>query len=104
MSGVVVIGAGVAGLAAAAALRRRGMDVTVLEASGRIGGRAHTTVPALLGAPFDHGATWLHAAERNPLAELARRTGERTIDTRVHPRAAHQAVGPLRQPVRIDGV
>ncbi len=78
---VVVVGAGVAGLAAAAALRRRGGVVTVVEASGRIGGRAHTTHPALLGTWFDHGASWLHAAERNPLAVLAQEAGERTIDT-----------------------
>ncbi len=80
-SSVVVIGAGVAGLAAASALRRRGVGVTLIEASGRIGGRAHTTVPALLGTAFDHGASWLHAAERNPLAALAQRAGERTVDT-----------------------
>ena len=78
---VVVIGAGVAGLAAAAALRRRGATVTLIEASGRIGGRAHTTVPALLGTAFDHGASWLHAAERNPLAALATRERVPTIDT-----------------------
>ena len=79
--GVVVIGAGVAGLAAAAALRRRGVAVTVIEASGRIGGRAHTTTPALLEAAFDHGASWLHAAERNPLAALAQQLGEPTVDS-----------------------
>ena len=86
VSSVVIVGAGVAGLAAAAALRRRGVAVSLLEASGRIGGRAHTTVPALLGAAFDHGASWLHAAERNTLADLARRHGEPVIvtaDTRV---------------------
>ncbi len=77
---VVIIGAGVAGLAAAASLRERGAAVTLFEASGRIGGRTHTTVPDLLAAPFDHGATWLHAAERNPLAHLAFRLGDRTID------------------------
>ncbi len=78
---VVVIGAGVAGLSAATALRRAGLSPIVIEAAGRIGGRAHTTTPALLGgAPFDHGASWLHAAERNPLADLARRAGERLID------------------------
>ena len=80
-SSVVVVGAGVAGLAAAACLRRRGVAVTLVEASGRIGGRAHTTVPALLGTAFDHGASWLHAAERNPLAALARQCGEGVIDT-----------------------
>ncbi len=77
---VAVIGAGVAGLSAAAALRRAGRRTVVIEASGRIGGRACTTVPALLGSAFDHGASWLHAAERNPLAELARRHGERLVD------------------------
>ncbi len=81
MSCVVVVGAGVAGLAAAAALRRRGAAVTVIEGSSRVGGRAYTTVPLLLQAPFDHGATWLHAADRNPLATLARQAGEPTITT-----------------------
>lgn len=97
--GVVVVGAGVAGLAAAAALRRAGVPVTLIEASGRIGGRAHTTTPALLEAPFDHGASWLHAARRNPLAALATRLGDRTIDsdavraerTRLPGRFANQA-------------
>ena len=78
---VVVVGAGVAGLAAAAALRARGLRVAVLEADGRIGGRAHTVHPAALGgAAFDRGAAWLHDAARNPLATLARAAGERVID------------------------
>ena len=78
---VVVVGAGVAGLAAAAALRARGHSVTLIEASRRVGGRAYTTIPALLQAPFDHGAAWLHAADRNPLAALARKRGEPLLET-----------------------
>ena len=78
---VVVIGAGVAGLSAAAALRRAGINPIVIEAADRIGGRAHTTAPPLLECAFDHGASWLHAAERNPLADLARRHGERLVDS-----------------------
>jgi hypothetical protein len=39
---VIVIGAGVAGLTAAADLQRSGAKVTVLEARNRIGGRIHT--------------------------------------------------------------
>ena len=77
---VVVIGAGVAGLSAAAALRRAGHTPIVIEAADRIGGRAHTTVPPLLGTAFDHGASWLHAAERNPLTGIARHAGETLID------------------------
>lgn len=66
------MGAGVAGLAAAAELRRQGVPVTLLEASDRIGGRAFTEHPAALGgAAFDHGASWLHAAQRNPLVAFA---------------------------------
>lgn len=58
---VVIIGAGCAGLAAAAALRQRGVDVLVLEARARIGGRVATLwdpttpVPIELGAEFIHG-------------------------------------------------
>ena len=67
--GVVVIGAGVAGLAAARRLRSAGITVTLVEAGSQIGGRARTV--AFNGAPFDLGATWLHAAQRNPLVALA---------------------------------
>ena len=85
MTDVVVVGAGVAGLSAAAALRAAGLDVALLEARGRIGGRAYTERPAQLGgAPFDHGASWLHVAERNPLADLARAQGEALIDSDAH--------------------
>src|SRR4051794_9935287 len=71
--GVLVIGAGVAGLAAARVLRGHGVPVTVLEARPRIGGRAWTSRPACLGGDvFDHGASWLHAPARNPLVALAR--------------------------------
>ena len=58
---VVVIGAGAAGLAAAAELARRGKSALVLEARDRIGGRAWTLevpglkVPVELGPEFIHG-------------------------------------------------
>ena len=73
---VAIVGAGAAGLAASAVLRAAGRRCILIEAGDRIGGRAHTLHPALLGgACFDTGATWLHAAERNPLVALARRRG-----------------------------
>jgi len=58
---VVVIGAGAAGLAAARALHEAGVDVEILEARPRIGGRvltltdSHTTRAIELGAEFIHG-------------------------------------------------
>ena len=76
---VIVVGAGVAGLAAAAELRRLGRRCIVLEAGDRIGGRAHTIDFA--GSPLDLGASWLHDAERNPLAEMARAEGTRLVDS-----------------------
>ena len=75
---VVIIGAGVAGLAAADTLRRQGRSCCVLEAAGWVGGRARTIQVA--GAPFDLGATWLHDAARNPLAHIARAAGETLLD------------------------
>ncbi len=82
---VVVVGAGVAGLAAAAAVRAAGRSCALIEASGRIGGRALTTTPpGFGGAWFDHGATWLHAAERNPLVGIAEAAGETVIDSDKH--------------------
>ena len=74
---VVVIGAGVAGLSAAAVLRQAGTPAIVLEATSRIGGRARTVRGGALGdASFDLGASWLHAAERNPLARIAEAHGD----------------------------
>lgn len=74
---VVVVGAGVAGLSAAGALRGRGLSVQVLEAGARMGGRARTECPAVLGGvAFDHGAQWLHSVDSNPLVPLAERAQE----------------------------
>jgi monoamine oxidase len=73
---VIVIGAGLAGLGTATRLRELGLRCIVLEASGRIGGRAWTTHPVELGgAWFDMGAVWLHDAEHNPLVPIAHAVG-----------------------------
>ena len=55
----IVIGGGIAGLAAARELARAGVAVTLLEAKERCGGRIHTLrqndFPVELGAEFVHG-------------------------------------------------
>src|SRR5207237_6655482 len=50
---VVIIGGGLAGLAAAAALAPRGFQVTVLESRGRLGGRAGSFQDAATGQLID---------------------------------------------------
>ncbi|MGW1169391.1 FAD-dependent oxidoreductase [Streptomyces sp. NPDC002550] len=72
---VVVVGAGIAGLAATAAMVAAGRDTVCLEARERIGGRLLST-PAPPGA-FDLGATWFWDGELR-VAGLAARLG---IDT-----------------------
>jgi monoamine oxidase len=59
---VVVIGAGVAGLAAARDLSLAGRTVTVLEARGRLGGRILTVRGGPGEAPVELGAEFLHGA------------------------------------------
>ena len=79
-SDVVVIGAGLAGLGAATALRTMGRSCVILEASGRVGGRAWTSNPASLGGVwFDMGAVWFHDAEHNPLVPIAKAAGDQLL-------------------------
>ena len=58
---VIVIGAGMAGLAAASALQNAGVEVVVLEARDRIGGRVWTARLAD-GTTVYRGGAWLGAA------------------------------------------
>lgn len=59
VSKVIVIGAGAAGLAAAATLQAGGAEVTVLEARNRLGGRVWTDTD-WLGYPLENGAEFIH--------------------------------------------
>jgi monoamine oxidase len=76
---VAVIGAGIAGLAAAKYFKDRGVEVVVIEAQGKVGGRLCTD--RSLGIAFDEGASWIHGPNRNPITPLADLAGvtERTL-------------------------
>ena len=65
---VLIVGAGLAGLAAAQALAALGHQVHVIEARDRCGGRLWTL--PLGQTPVDMGAAWLHGARGNPLVPL----------------------------------
>jgi monoamine oxidase len=73
---VIVVGAGIAGLAAAKKLKERGFNVIVLEAQEKVGGRLRTN--RTLGIPFDEGASWIHGITGNPITSLAQQSGMTT--------------------------
>lgn len=87
MHDVIVVGAGLAGLTAASALKDGGHDVVVLEARNRVGGRTHTI--ELDGVHLDLGGQWL-APDQHRMQQLCRElevetfpqfhTGEKILD------------------------
>jgi monoamine oxidase len=74
---IVVVGAGAAGIGAAMRLAAERVSFAVLEARGRVGGRAYTVADAPF--PLDLGCGWLHSADRNPWTRIAANAGY-TID------------------------
>ncbi len=74
---VLVIGAGMAGLAAARTLQQAGKQVIVLEGRQRVGGRVWTA--QLAGQTIDFGASWIHGVTGNPLTALAKQVGAATV-------------------------
>lgn len=87
---VVVIGAGLSGLIAARALARAGVDVVVVEAADRPGGRALSETTAL-GSRVDLGGQWL-GHDHHAMTALAAETGSRVFQMR-----------SARLPALIDG-
>ncbi|QPK50895.1 FAD-dependent oxidoreductase [Streptomyces gardneri] len=67
---VIVVGAGFAGAAAARELRSRGLQVLVLEARNRVGGRVYTD--SYLGRKIELGGQWIHPAQTFAVEELNR--------------------------------
>lgn len=77
---VIVVGGGISGLAAAKKLQGAHVDVKVLEAQDRLGGRLRTDRIGEL--TFDEGASWIHGPQGNPLSALADSAGVTTFLTK----------------------
>lgn len=87
----LVVGAGMAGLAAARTLADNGVSVVVLEARKRIGGRVWTD--RSLGLPLDFGASWIHGVRGNPITEIVDSLGIATRPTDYDDVALHDVDG-----------
>lgn len=93
----IVIGAGIAGAAAARTFVDAGVRVTVLEARDRIGGRLHDD--ARWGQPVELGAAWVHGVRGNPVVPLAEASGLALIpcdydDDSIHALDSHRPCAP----------
>jgi monoamine oxidase len=92
---VVILGGGVAGLAAAGAVARRGLTVVLVEARDRLGGRILTLEPQGWPVPVELGAEFVHGG--NPaLWRLLRR---HRIGTQLVPHRHWLSRAPHLQPI-----
>jgi monoamine oxidase len=91
---VIVVGAGIAGLAAGKKLQEKGFEVTLLEAQEKVGGRLRTN--RSLGVAFDEGASWIHGINGNPITELAQKAGMNTFHTVDENHKSYDLGGVLR--------
>lgn len=116
-SDVVVVGAGVAGLAAARRLESAGHRVVVVEARHRVGGRVRTD--RSWNRPVELGASWLHGLRNNPVkaplrdagcglyltrwgTAVVRRSGGRRVSAREQEQAFDRMWDIIRQARRPD--
>jgi monoamine oxidase len=91
---VLIIGAGISGLAAAKKLKEKGFNVIVLEAQNKVGGRLRTN--RSLGVAFDEGASWIHGTTGNPITNLAQQAGMNTAFTDDESLVCYDFNGTLR--------
>lgn len=90
---VIIVGAGISGLAAGKLLLSRRINFIILEGGGRVGGRVNTTEMVDLGEKnnsqsilIDAGAQWIHG-RNNELFEIA------TELQIIHPELSEEAEG-----------
>ena len=76
---VVIIGAGAAGLAAGLQLKKKGISFVIVEAAGRVGGRAYTESKTF-GQPVDHGCSWISGSDNNVFTGYGKRGGFTLVD------------------------
>jgi monoamine oxidase len=86
---VAIIGAGVAGLAAADALQRHGLSIAVFEARERIGGRILTLRDARVPLPIELGAEFLHG-EAAETGRVLREAGRLAVEIEGEPWEAEE--------------
>jgi phytoene dehydrogenase-like protein len=75
---ILIIGAGIAGIACAKKLQENGKKVIVLEAKSSIGGRINSR--KIDSDIFDLGASWIHGIDDNPIWAI---TQENNIGTTI---------------------
>ena len=97
---IIIIGAGISGLAAAKKLNENGFIVTVLEAQEKVGGRLRTN--RSLGVAFDEGASWIHGTSGNPLTALAQQASMNTSFTDDESIVCYDINGVLRNDTDFD--
>jgi monoamine oxidase len=73
---VIVVGAGISGLATAHELHAKGNAVTILEAKDVIGGRIQST--KVNGQNYELGASFIHGNQNNPVATILEQAGVST--------------------------
>jgi monoamine oxidase len=99
---VLVIGAGIAGLAAARSLQDQGVSVQVIEGRDRIGGRIVTDY-SWQDVSLELGSSWIHGISGNPIAKLVRQFRLKTLATDYYsPPLVYLPSGhPLAEPDRL---
>lgn len=97
---IVVVGAGIAGLAAAKKLKEAGGNVIILEAQDKVGGRLRSN--RSLGVAFDEGASWIHGIDGNPISTLAKEAGMNSFETIDESRKSYDLGGVLRSVENYD--